>query len=171
MDLDFPCASMHVTRHGAVVVFVFSGVVSRATIEAGLMQWQCVTPEHDELGYVVRIDRAVWADAGTEDFTSLRPAAGPLAARPMVMVVQPGDEAWFKRLALMRAADGQLLGVFTCAGEASAWVIRLARVLAPPPSLRSAPLQIQLFARSRRRRVADSPHPAGRPTERQYRAP
>lgn len=171
MYLDFPCASMHVTRHGAVVVFVFSGVVSRDTIEAGLMQWQCLTPEHDELGYVVRIDRAVWADAGTDDFTSLRPSAGPLAARPMVLVVQPGDEVWFRRLALMRAAEGQVLGVFTCAGEASAWVIRLARVLAPPPSLQPAPLRIQLFARSRRKRAAESPRPAGRQAERQYRAP
>lgn len=152
--LNFPTAAMTAAHLGSVLEFVFSGVVSRATVEAGLLQWQCLTTRHEEAAYVLRLDKALWVSGCETDFLSLMPESGPFLTRPSVIVVHAENEAWFKRLALYLALSGVVLGVFTCAGEASAWVLR--RALAFSPSM--APRQTQSLAGSEHKHAAAGLH-------------
>lgn len=148
--LNFSAAKMRAQPNGEILEFVFSGVLSRATMEVAFAQWQCVTHGHDESGYITRIDAALWISGDDEDFAGLVLGTGPWMTRPVAVVVNDANVEWFKRLALAQAARGVVLGVFTRADEALAWVRRCARVLCPRPE----PLRIQLSAKSARKRPA-----------------
>lgn len=106
--------------------------MSRATHEMALMQWQCMTPEHPEIGYISRLDHAEWTGGGRNDYCSLCPGTGPLnSLRPGALVVRPGDMSWFRRYALTQAYRGVIRGVFTDPVEALEWVQKKALVLFP----------------------------------------
>lgn len=155
ITLNYPAASMRATHRGNVLEFAFAGTLTRAVMEAALMEWQCLAGGHRESAYLFRMDDARWASGEGEDFSSLVTGHGPWVTRPSAIVVCAGNLMWFRRLALAQAAVGVVVGVFTCADEASAWVRRRVPALAPRP----VPRQIQSLAKSARKRAGAALHP------------
>lgn len=156
LKLSSTAATVRITPCGDVLEFAFFGVLTRAAMEEAFTRWQCVTHSHGESAYIARVDTALWVSGDGECFAGLVSGTGPWMTRPSAVVVQPGNEAWFRRLALAQAARGVVLGVFTCAEQASAWVRRRAQAFSPR---QQAPLRIQSLAGSAHKRAAAAHHP------------
>ena len=130
MKLTFERATMRTEARGDLLVFVFSGELTRGTIEAALMQWQCLTTHYPEAGYISLIDRAVWVDS--VDLSGMAPSAGPLVGgRPGAVVVRPENLQWFRRYTWNYAEAGIVRGAFTDECAAFSWVQAKAKALAP----------------------------------------
>lgn len=138
-------SSMNSTCDGGVLVFTFTGLVTRAALAKSVQFWAASAIHcRGKCGAVVDLTGAVWLERPSLDLGMVKDGVPHLKRAPVAFVVRPENEYWFQRYCEAQAQDGILRGTFTEVSAARAWVKQKGRLLAQdeqsriPPSAQTA---------------------------------
>lgn len=125
MRFELDTASVEIEVGGDVLTITGYGIFDSKALAAAIELAWCLREPRPYAGFLIRLDRVTYLRANTLDWRrhATRPEMVPASvSSPGAVVVSRIELARSSSLAMARALEGRVLGVFTDAEKATCWV-------------------------------------------------